>query len=100
MDFSLTVAYNIFGRRLAGIGFLGIGDIFELPYSTLNLTANMNFGTDAKWGLKASAGNILNPAIRTEQDLLNANGEPREQVELNNYKRGVTFGLSVFYRIL
>jgi len=100
MDFSLTVAYNIFGRRLAGIGFLGIGDIFELPYSTLNMTANMNFGTEAKWGVKASAGNILNPAIRTEQDLLDVNGEPREHVELDSYKRGVSFGLSVYYRIL
>ncbi len=100
MDYSITVAYNVFGRRLAGIGFLGIGDIFELPYSTLNMTANVNFGTDARWGFKASAGNLLNPAIRTEQDLLNEEGSPREQVALNDYKRGVTFGISVYYRIL
>jgi TonB-dependent receptor len=100
MDYSITVAYNVFGRRLAGIGFLGIGDIFELPYSTLNITGNVNFGADAKWGFKAYAGNILNPAIRTEQNILDANGDPEEQVELDNYKKGLTFGLSVYYRIL
>jgi hypothetical protein len=100
MDYSLTVAYNVFGRRLSGIGFLGIGDIFELPYNTLNVTANFNFGVDAKWGFKTYAGNILNPSIRTEQNLLDENGDPAEQVELNNYKRGVNFGLSVYYRIL
>jgi len=100
MDYSITVAYNVFGRRLAGIGFLGIGDIFELPYGTLNVTTNVNFGTDSKWGFKASAGNILNPAIRNEQNILDENGEPKEQVELNNYKKGLTFGLSVYYRVL
>jgi outer membrane receptor protein involved in Fe transport len=100
MDYSITVAYNVFGRRLAGIGFLGIGDIYELPYNTLNITTNVNFGTDAKWGFKASAGNLLNPTIRTEQDLLNEEGIPREQVELNSYKTGITFGLSIYYRVL
>jgi len=100
MDYSITVAYNVFGRRLAGIGFLGIGDIYELPYNTLNVTTNVNFGTDAKWGFKASAGNLLNPTIRTEQDLLNEEGIPREQVELNSYKTGITFGLSIYYRVL
>lgn len=99
MDYSFTLAYNVFGRRLAGIGFLGIGDIFELPYGTLNLSANTNFGVEQKWGLKFSAGNLLNPQIRTDQELLNDDGSVRERVELNNYRKGMTFGLKVHYRI-
>ncbi len=99
MDYSFTMAYNVFGKRLSGIGFLGIGDVYELPYSTLNFSANVNFGPQSKWGVKFSAGNLLNPSIREEQELLDDNGNVSKTVELDNYKKGVTLGLELQYRI-
>jgi hypothetical protein len=98
MDYEITLAYNVFGRRLSNIGFLGLGDIFEMPVNTLNLNATANFGKDQRFKGQFYLRNILNPAIRIEQELL-TDGEVSSQQQLNNFKRGMTVGLGLSYTI-
>jgi hypothetical protein len=97
-DYEITLAYNVFGRRLSNIGFLGLGDIFELPVNTLNLNASINFGKDQRFKGQFYLRNILNPAIRIEQELL-TDGEVSSQEELNNYKRGMNVGIGLSYTL-
>ncbi|HEY8402954.1 MAG TPA: carboxypeptidase-like regulatory domain-containing protein [Cytophagaceae bacterium] len=98
VKYDITLAYNVFGRRLTALGVAGAGDIYELPVSTLNLNASASLGKDRKWTIKASAKNLLNPAVRLEQDLLDQNTlEVIESKELNNFKRGVGFSLGISY---
>lgn len=98
LDYEVTLAYNVFGRRLSNIGFLGLGDIFELPVNTLNLNATVNFGKEQRFKGQFYLRNILNPAIRIEQELL-TDGEVFNQEELNSYKRGMTVGLGLSYTL-
>ncbi len=100
VDYNFSVAYNIFGRRIYGIGVNGLGDIFELPYGTLNFTASSKFGTKRQWGAKFTARNILNPAIRQEQEILDLNTfEVLREQEIITYKKGINFSLSLTYSI-
>ena len=46
--------------------------------------------------------NLLNPTISTEQEIMEANGDSYTKVGeqlINEYKRGVSFGLKVNYKI-
>ena len=51
----LSASFNTYGRRLAGLGALGAGDIFEMPVNTLNATASYAFGKNNAWSVKAAA---------------------------------------------
>ena len=94
----LSISYNTYGRRLAGLGALGSGDIFEMPVNTLNATANYAFGKANAWGVKLTARNILNAKFTTQQELLDG-GNIVDNVTLNEYTTGVNLALGLTYKI-
>ncbi len=104
--YDFTLSYNVFGRRLSGVGALGSGDQFELPVNTLNAVLEMKFGIEQRFRLQLSAANILNPLFRVEQEffdqqeLQNGNIEVIETLEMDSFRRGITFGIGLKYRIL
>lgn len=99
----LSVSYNTYGRRLAGLGALGSGDIFEMPVNTLNATANYSFGKSNAWGLRLAARNILNASFTTQQELLEQQTDGTynvvDNVILNEYTTGVNISLGLTYKI-
>lgn len=99
----VSVSYNTYGRRLAGLGALGSGDIFEMPVNTLNATASYSFGKNNAWGLKASARNILNASFTTQQELLEKQADDTynvvDNIILNEYTTGVNLSLGLTYKI-
>ncbi|MGD1843978.1 MAG: TonB-dependent receptor domain-containing protein [Salibacteraceae bacterium] len=91
---TVTLSYNVFGRRLNAVGAQGIGDIYELPVNTVNIVWQNKLGEHL--GVRFSARNILNPAIKREQEA----GEPgRPNVEVNSFRRGAVYGVSLTYDI-
>lgn len=99
---SVSASYNIYGRRLMSLGTLGLGNLYELPVNMLNLKADFWLGTTQRLGIGFEAKNLLNPTISTEQEIMEANGDSYTKVGeqlINEYKRGVSFGLKVNYKI-
>ena len=59
-NYSFSIAYNTFSRRIHAIGIGGLGDEYEFPFQSLNFTANKKVG-----GIKISlkVKNILNDEV-------------------------------------
>jgi outer membrane receptor protein involved in Fe transport len=58
-DFAL--AYNVFSKRLASLGVGALGDIYEYPFHSLNLTTGIKLGS---FKISLRAKNILNSSVR------------------------------------
>ncbi|UTW63632.1 carboxypeptidase regulatory-like domain-containing protein [bacterium SCSIO 12741] len=84
-----TLAYNVFGKRIAAAGVNGMGDIYELSVNTLDFICKNKI--DEHWSIDFKVMNILNPYIRQEQ-----NTEAGD-ILVNRYKRGVDFAVKAVY---
>lgn len=93
---NLTLAYNIFGKRVFAAGIQGIGDQYELPVSTLNLTLRNKFFFNGlpKLSVNLTLRNLLNPDITIVQA-----GDSGESI-INDYKRGIGAGFTVKYTFM
>lgn len=91
--FSSTASYNIFGRRLWSAGAQGIGDTYEIPVSTVNVTARLELND--KYVFSLSGKNLLNPNIRLEQE-----SSLGDDIEINSFRTGIVLGASFTYKFL
>jgi outer membrane receptor protein involved in Fe transport len=64
-QWNASLAYNIYGRRIAFAGPEGLPDVWEMPVGQLDLVARKKFGKNIV--LQAKIRNILNPEVRFEQ---------------------------------
>ncbi|MBD3236379.1 MAG: TonB-dependent receptor [Candidatus Eisenbacteria bacterium] len=80
--YSMSLLYNRFGRRLYGVGALGLPDIYEQPRAILDYTLRMQLG---RWKMKFVAENLLDSPIDYEQI----------GYTVRHYRNGRGFSLSV-----
>ena len=83
-----TIAYNMFGDRLALNGNNGTPDVFERGRGSLDITLSKSFGP---FGFRLSGSNLLNPAYETYAEYAGTD------FIYSTYKRGAQVGLSVGY---
>jgi len=83
--FSARVYYNVFGPRLIDVGKLGLPDIYQRPFHSVDLT--ITWEANEHVSIKGSVENIFNDDYRLEQG--------SELVQGN--QPGVTFGLGLTY---
>jgi hypothetical protein len=93
-DILVSLAYNIFGKRLVAVGGNGIGDQYATPVSTLNLVTKMTFNDKFSIGLKGK--NLLNPYINVVQEDMQVAGN---NLNVSSFKRGMDISLSLSYII-
>ncbi|MFO0594959.1 MAG: TonB-dependent receptor [Myxococcaceae bacterium] len=62
----LGVFYNVYGPRISDVGFNGLPDIVEQPFHRLDVTVTQPL--PAGLSLKVSAANVLNQAVRFQQN--------------------------------
>ncbi|MFT3712725.1 MAG: TonB-dependent receptor [Archangium sp.] len=60
------VFYNVYGPRISDVGFNGLPDVIEQPFHRLDVTVTQPLG--AGLSLKVAASNILNQAVRLQQN--------------------------------
>jgi outer membrane receptor protein involved in Fe transport len=63
---SLNLFYNVFGPRIVEVGTLGIPDVYEQPFHSVDFTAS--YQLDDHWTLGVSATNLLFQKIVLKQD--------------------------------
>lgn len=89
---TLTLAYNIFGRRVYSAGANGLGDQYELPVGMLNVIARVEIGK--RWQANLNFRNVLDSRVQIEQET------PNGSSILNEYRTGVNISAQITYRIL
>jgi len=87
---SLSVLYNVFGKRLSIVSLGGTPNVYEQPRGSLDVTFSQKIGP---FNVKAAAKNLLNSSVRKSHEF---NG--REFV-VQEYTTGQTFSIGTSYNI-
>jgi TonB-dependent receptor len=82
---SVALLYNVFGKRIATVGAVGLPDVYEMPFHQLDLVASQALGAGFKLGFKAQ--NLIDAEAKFTQA-----GETTEV-----YRKGRSFSLSLSY---
>lgn len=99
-----TVSANYVGERLNAAAGSSSSDIFEEPVTTLNFVYQQKILAVEGLSLKFVAKNFTDPTFsRTTKrgdnaaGLYGPSGEPVEEVDLESYKKGVDYSISISY---
>lgn len=86
---TVSVSYNVFGKRLFIAGAQGTGDIYEMPVNSLNVNVQNNLSKHLSF--KVGATNLLNPSMVYNQEF------EKNDVEYMNIRKGVSVNASLSY---
>lgn len=92
--FDMGIFYNVQGRTLSFVGIADRPDVFSVPFNSLNLTVNKQFGANNRLAAGFKANNILDARREFEFDAFNA---PNEL--FTSLRPGTAFSLSLSYRL-
>lgn len=101
LDFSenwkntISLVYNIYGKRIYAVGVGGYDHIYEMPFSKLDFVWTTNIAR--AWDVKFSADNILDPTYRLELGDESEKTILEDSLVLKDFKRGIGFSLSLSY---
>lgn len=91
---SLVLLYNLQGPRIQSVGLLGLGDVKQRPFHSLDF--NCTYKINGNLSLNLSFRNLLDSSVRLVQDIPNAGRTV--DVETWGLGRGIELGLK--YNIL
>ncbi|MGM0624897.1 MAG: TonB-dependent receptor domain-containing protein [Bacteroidota bacterium] len=101
VNIDASVMYNLRGKRIYAVGDAGKGDIYELPFNSLDALVRIRMYEG--WELSLTAKNLLNEEKIFEQDIVTADNtgtyEKNGSAEVNRYKTGVWFKIGVSYKL-
>jgi len=87
----VTLAYNVYGRRVFAAGENGLGDQYEQALQSLSLVVRADVGQ--KWSLNLKGSNLLDAEYRIEQET------PEGVALINAYRTGVGISFGASYRL-
>ncbi|MBK6346896.1 MAG: carboxypeptidase-like regulatory domain-containing protein [Bacteroidales bacterium] len=91
---SMSLLYNIIGKRIQGVGTTDTPNTYEMPRHNLDFTLikEVNKHLQVKVGIK----DILNQKILYNQTF-SADNSPEQVMEIKSYKPGQSFSLGISY---
>lgn len=92
---TLSLVYNVSGKKIYGVGFSKLDNVYELPFHQLDVVYNNQL--DKNWNIKLSAQNILNSEYKLELGDRSLVNVIAPSLLMENYKKGTTFNVSVGY---
>ena len=90
--YTITLAYNSFTKRINSVGVGEVGDIYEFPFHSLNMTAGKKFGS---FKVSGKINNILNSNVRFGH-IESSTGDLKLR---KVYSPGLSFSLGVKYQL-
>ena len=95
-DFSVSLLYNVFGKRIVGIGTPDIPNSYEMPRNILDFTILKRFGKNLaiKFGIK----DILNQEVLIQQTMKSEN-LPDALIKVKAYSPGRQFSFGITYTL-
>jgi outer membrane receptor protein involved in Fe transport len=92
---TMTLVYNVYGKRIFAVGTNGLDNYYELPFSKLDFVWGNKLSK--KWDVKLSADNILNPLYKIELGSESKINITENDLTIRDYKRGIGFSLNLSY---
>ena len=90
---SLTLLYNLQGPRIHAVGIMGLGDVKQMPFHSLDFAAGYDFGNGLS--LKLNFNNMLNSAVRFRQDIPSAG----RNVDVEKWRTGTGFEIGISWKL-
>jgi outer membrane receptor protein involved in Fe transport len=92
---TMTLVYNVYGKRIYAVGTNGLDNYYELPFSKLDFVWGNKIGKN--WDVKFSADNMLNPLYKIELGSENKVNITETDLTIKDYRRGVGFSVNLSY---
>jgi outer membrane receptor protein involved in Fe transport len=92
---TMTLAYNIYGKRIYAVGTNGLDSYYEKPFGKLDFIWNNKIAN--KWEVKLGVENILNPLYEIEMGSKSKINVLENDLTVKDYKRGVGVSLGLGY---
>ncbi|MEP7219565.1 MAG: TonB-dependent receptor, partial [Bacteroidota bacterium] len=89
---SVTLLYNVFGRRLAIVGSSGVPDTYEMARNTVDLTISQRFPAGLQ--LRLTARNLLDELNLQQQEFPDG-----EVVQVESYRAGRSISLGISFNL-
>jgi hypothetical protein len=96
LGLQINALYNVSGKRVFAVGSIENPTIYEMPRNVLDLNITKSIGQ--KTDIRFSAQDILNNAVRLEQDFNrdgNITGSDRQTIR--SFRRGQYYTLGFIY---
>jgi outer membrane receptor protein involved in Fe transport len=95
-DLSMSLQYNVFGKRIVGVGTPDVPNSYEMPRNILDFTILKKFGKalSIKFGVK----DILNQPFTIQQTMESEN-LPDAIIKVKSFSPGRTFSLGITYTL-
>ena len=90
---SLALLYNLQGPRIHAVGIMGLGDVKQMPFHTLDFAATYNI--DKHFSVKLGFSNLLDSTVKFKQDIPNAN----RTVDVEQWRVGTGFEVGISYSL-
>lgn len=90
---NLTLLYNLQGPRIHAVGIMGLGDVRQLPFHSLDIAAG--YDINSHWSVKLGFKNLLDSAVRFRQDIPSAG----KTVDVEQWRSGTGFELGISWAL-
>ena len=92
---TMTIVFNVYGKRIYAVGTNGLDHYYEMPFSKLDFVWGNKIGKN--WDLKLSADNILNPLYQIELGSQSKINITETDLTIRDFKKGVGFSFNLGY---
>jgi TonB-dependent receptor len=94
---TISLVYNVSGKKIYGVGFSKLDNVYELPFHQLDLIYSQELSKN--WNIKVGVKNLLNSNYRLQmgdRSLVGLNANI-SSLNLENYKVGTTLNFTAGY---
>ena len=92
-ELSLALLYNIQGPRIHSVGIMGLGDVKQMAFHSLDFNASYRF--HRQWSVSLGFKNMLDQTARYRQDIPNAG----RTVDVESWHVGPGFEVGINYTL-
>ena len=92
---TMTLVYNISGKRIYAVGTNGLDNYYEMPFGKLDFVWTNKIGK--KWDIKLVADNILNPLYEIRLGDESKVEIVESDLTIRDFKKGIGFSFNLAY---
>ena len=90
-----SLVYNVSGKKIYGVGFSKLDNIFEMPFHQLDFVYNNQISKN--WNVKLAIQNLLNSEYQLKLGNNSLVQVQESSLMMENYKKGTSFNMTVGY---
>ena len=92
---TFSLVYNVSGKKIYGVGFSKLDNIFEMPFHQVDFIYNNQITKN--WNVKLAIQNLLNSEYQLRLGDQSLVPVQESSLMMENYKKGTSFNMTVGY---